>query len=59
MQFSFGLKVVSCGVKLPVSVKKKASFSKGKGCLYKGFSIYHQKLFYLNVGGSDLSKDSI
>lgn len=58
MQFSFGLKVVSCGVKLPVSVKK-ASFSKGKGCLYKGFSIYHQKLFYLNVGGSDLSKDSI
>lgn len=22
MQFSFGLKVVSCGVKLPVSVKK-------------------------------------
>lgn len=59
MQFSFGLKVVSCGVKLPVSVKKKASFSKGKGFLYKGFSIYHQKLFYLNVGGSDLSKDSI
>lgn len=55
MQFSLGLKVVSCGVKLPVLVKK-GSFSKAKGCLYEVFSIYHQKLFYFNMGGKKKKK---
>lgn len=58
MQFSLGLKVVSCGVKLPVLVKKKGSFSKAKGCLYEVFSIYHQKLFYFNMGGKKKKKKS-
>lgn len=37
MQFSFGLKVVSCGVKLPVSEKKKLHSLRVKVVYIKDF----------------------
>lgn len=61
MQLSLGLKVVSCGVKLPVLVKKKLHSLRVKVVYIKDFLFItrNYSTWISHSGGSDLSKDSI